>query len=303
MPKFNVEKLITIDATEAKVRGAIQDFAQWETWSPWLCMEPQAQLTVEGPAATVGHAYEWTGDMVGAGRMELAEIDGNTDKMNLTFLRPFKSTAKVELETTALSETQTRVTWRMQSGLPFFMFFMVNTMKAMIGMDYERGLKLLKEYTETGAVTSRTEVLGIVDVAATDYIGITADTELKGISESMESTMPRVMEQVTGKETQSFTGAIYHKLDIKTQQCRYTAFAPVNKPDATGTIATCRALKLIHTGSYQHLGNAWSTANTWQRHHKLKKNKQVDPFEYYVNDPAQVASKDLKTEVYLPVIA
>lgn len=302
MPKFNVEKRITIDANEAKVRSAIQDFAQWETWSPWLCMEPEAKLAFEGSAATVGHAYEWTGDMVGAGRMELAEIDGDTDKMDLTFLRPFKSTAKVELQTTALTDTQTRVTWRMQSGLPFFMFFMVNTMKAMIGMDYERGLRLLKEYTETGAVTSRTEVLGIVDVAATDYIGVTADTKLANINTSMDTTMPRLMEQARGKTTQSYTGSIYHNLDIKTQQCRYTAFAPVKTPDATGTIATCQALKLIHTGSYQHLGNAWNTAYTYQRHHKLKKNKQVDPFEHYINDPAEVAGKDLKTEIYLPVI-
>lgn len=45
----------------------------------------------------------------------------------------------------------------MDGKLPYFMFFMVKMMKNWIGMDYERGLAMLKEFIETGEVISRVE--------------------------------------------------------------------------------------------------------------------------------------------------
>ena len=303
MPKFKVEESIDINATANKVRSAIQDYQQWPAWSPWLCMEPEASLQYEQTAATIGHAYSWEGDMVGAGRMEFAEIDGDIDRMDLAFLRPFKSQAKVEFETTELDTENTRVTWRMDSSLPFFLFFMVGKMKSMIGMDYDRGLKMLKEYIETGTVTSKTEVAGIVEMPAIPYVGVSSESTLKNISASMHKTIPKLAALSDGKTTQDVCGAIYSKMDITNRHCAYTVFAPVNAADATGEIASCKALKVVHTGDYQHLGTAWATANTYQRHHKIKANKNVHPFEIYTNDPKVVPAKDLVTEIYLPVNA
>ena len=312
MPKFHIERSIDINAPAHQARAVIQDYQQWEIWSPWLCMEPTASLEIEGTAATPGHAYSWTGDMVGAGRMELSAIDGESDLMDLTFIKPFKSTAKVKFVTTAIDAGKTRVTWHMDSGLPIFLFFMIGTMKAMIGMDYERGLKLLKEYVETGTVTSHTEIVGEVNAPTTHYAGVSAESQLQSLSQSMQQTFPKVMALVEDKSTLTegkatkatrgaMCGAIYHRMDIKSQRCEYTAFASVDEDDATGSIPDCRALKVIHTGSYHHLGNAWSTVNSYQRHRKLKLNKQVAPFEFYMNDPEKVASKDLVTEIYLPI--
>ena len=301
MPKFQVEKSIDINAPAPRVRDTIQDYRQWSVWSPWLCMEPSAKVDCSGLAATPGHAYCWEGELVGSGRMTLAEIDGNTDKMDLTFLKPFKSTAKVEFTTTELDAGNTRVTWCMDSGLPFFLFFMTGTMKAMIGMDYHRGLQMLKEYVETGVVTSKTEIVGIVDVPAILYAGVSADSELSNISTSMEQAFGKLTQITASNTTDEYCGAVYHSMNIKTGHCSYTAFAPVNENTATGSIATCKALKVVHTGRYQHLGNAWSTANNYQRHKKLKKNKNIHPFELYQNDPQQVAAEELITEIYLPV--
>ncbi len=301
MPVFQIEKSIEINAPAEQTRQAIQNYNVWHIWSPWFCMEPSASLTVEGNAAEPGHAYSWQGDMIGAGSMELASTNGDTDHMNLTFLKPFKSKASVRFQTTAIDNTTSRVTWQMDSSLPFFMFFMVGTMKAMIGMDYERGLKLLKEYVETGAVTSSTTIDGIVDVRALHYHGLETETGMADIAESMHRAFGEVMKTAQGKTTEHYCGAIYNDMNIKTQHCRYTAFAPVAREHASGTIGGCRALKVVHTGSYHHLGNPWATAYTCQRHEKLRPHKKIKPFELYLNDPDKVAAKDLITEVYIPV--
>lgn len=303
MPKLAVEKSIEINASAAKVRTVIQDYQQWVVWSPWLCMEPEAQLKFAGTAGSTGHSYSWEGDMVGAGHMELTAIETDTDRMNLTFLKPFKSKAKVEFETTAIDADNTRVTWRMDSSMPFFLFFMVGTMKSMIAMDYDRGLRMLKEYVETGAVTSTIEVLGIVDVQAINYVGESADCPLNDMQRSMEQTFAKLSQKTGGNPVEDYCGSIYHSMNVKTQHCGYTCFAPVDEARATGSIAACKALKVVHTGSYQHLGNAWSTANSYQRHKKMKKNKHIHPFEIYRNDPETTPASDLVTDIFLPVVA
>jgi len=51
---------------------------------------------------------------------------------------------------------QTKVTWTMNGCVPIFLFFMIGMMKAWIGMDYERGLMMLKELAEKGKVDALT---------------------------------------------------------------------------------------------------------------------------------------------------
>jgi len=303
MPKFNIAKSIQINAPESQVRACIQNYNEGPVWSPWLLMEPEAKIEFEGTAATIGHAYSWEGDMVGAGRMELSKIDDSTDHMDLQFLKPFKSKAAVGFTTKAIDANNTNVEWTMASSLPFFLFFMVGNMKAMIGMDYNRGLKLLKEYVESGATSSITQVQDVVDFTGTHYQGLQAKSSMQNIEESMGKTFATLANAVADKATADFLGTVYDKMDIKNQHCEYTAFAPVAESNATNNIPACRAVKVVHTGSYEHLGNAWSTAYTYQRHNKLKLNKSIKPFELYLNHPDNVPAKELITEIYLPLKA
>ena len=65
--------------------------------------------------------------------------------MDLTFLKPCKSQAKVAFY---LKEegASTQVRWTMDSVLPFFLFWMKKSMEAYISQDYGRGLRLLKDF-------------------------------------------------------------------------------------------------------------------------------------------------------------
>lgn len=100
--------------------------------------------------------------MVGAGGMKIASIENGQHKMNLHFFKPFKSKAQVMIEIKPISDSQTEVTWHMDGKMPFFLFFLINSMKTMIGGDYGRGLKMREEYVETGSVKSKTEIVGVV---------------------------------------------------------------------------------------------------------------------------------------------
>ena len=312
MPRIHVERNISINAPLDTVKAATEDFANWPAWSPWLITEPDAQVDVHGTAGQIGHGYNWSGDLVGSGSMEIASLDGNCQHMDLQFLKPFKSQAKVALDLTP-AEGNTDVRWTMDSSLPFFLFFMTGMMKSMIGMDYERGLKMLKAFSEDGKVDSRIEIIGVVDAPENRFIGYDTSANLKNMADSMAESLPRIAGQASTlglTPNASAIGAIYNKMDMKSGHCDYTAIVPVVesfnniKPAdgyRAGNVGSCKALKVVHHGAYEFLPNGWSAAFSFQRNNKLKLLKNQPPYEFYPDDPATTPAADLKTEIYLPV--
>lgn len=309
MPAYHVDRSVTIDADESRVRAAVEDFREWPKWSPWLCMEPDAKLDYYGTPGEVGHGYDWDGELVGAGGMKIASLGGGRQQMELSFLRPFKSKADVLIEIKPVGESQTEVTWHMDGKLPFFMFFMVGMMKTMIGMDYTRGLKMLKEYVETGEVLSHIEIVGVVDVPQFNYLGVEARCAMSEMGDSMKQTLPAAHRCATDNniEISGPPGALYHKVNMKHGQCHYTAIMQTVSPAEvngyeSGTLGPCKAIKIVHTGSYQHLGNAWSAAMSYEYYKKgIKRLKSLPSFEFYPNDPHETPEKDWLTEIFVPV--
>ncbi len=311
MPAFDVASSIEIDAPASRVRDVVADFTTWPCWSPWLIMEPDCNLTYKGKAGELGHGYDWSGEKVGAGGMVMTALDANRMESDLRFLKPWKSQADIAFDFVSVGDSKTRVTWHMDSSLPFFMFFMVKKMKAMIGSDYDRGLRMLKDYIESGAIPSKIDVGGVVDVPAVVYAGKKFSSSMESISDSMAQAFPDVMNSVASLEVE-VSGApfsVYNKMDLVGQSCEYTAAVPLSNRISSDTQLlceerpACKAYKVTHTGPYRHLGNGWSAAMGDIQHFKHKMDKQNPPFEVYTDDPDNTAEADLRTEIYIPVRA
>src|SRR5436189_2429791 len=71
---FTVTRSIIIAAPPADVFVHVNDLHNWEAWSPWAKLDPNAKNTFEGPAAGTGSAMSWAGNnKIGAGKMTIAE--------------------------------------------------------------------------------------------------------------------------------------------------------------------------------------------------------------------------------------
>jgi len=312
MPALATEASLRIDAPMMRVSEAITDFHGWPSWSPWLYIEPGAKVDYRGEPGTTGHGYSWTGERVGAGSMSLASVTPDRIEMDLTFLKPFKSTAAVAFDLKK-SGSSTDVTWQMNSSLPFFLFFMRDSMVAMIRADYDRGLLMLKDILEQGSLPSSTVSMGIVDMPEVAFVGHGGTTSMKqlgdAIAKSYGIAASAIHEAGNAIGGQPFTQ--YHKLNKKASTCLYTAPLPLSKPLASGVTidlpavaghrAACRALKVVHTGAYRHIGNAWSTLQAELKASKLKPGKSPPPFEIYRNDPDTTPEGELITEIFMPL--
>ena len=72
----------------------VNDFHNWDAWSPWAKLDPAMKTTHGGPAAGTGATYAWTGNsQAGQGRMEILESRaGEGVRIKLDFIKPGKPT-------------------------------------------------------------------------------------------------------------------------------------------------------------------------------------------------------------------
>lgn len=152
--KFQVARSATIRAPAHVVYGHINDLHNWEAWSPWARLDPDAKNSFDGAPLGPGASLAWDGNSkVGAGRMTI--IDSKPDELvhlRLDFTRPFAATSMAEF---ALAEDgdRTNVTWTMTGTNNFMSKAMSLFMDCdkMVGGQFEQGLANLKAISERAA--------------------------------------------------------------------------------------------------------------------------------------------------------
>jgi len=154
---FHITRSAAIPAPATVVFEQINDFHNWQAWSPWARMDPNAKNTFEGSASGEGAIFSWAGNSkVGAGKMTLLESrPNNLIRIKLEFFKPFKATNTAEFKFSGGGEL-TMVTWGM-TGKNNFMakaFGMVMNFDKIVGGQFDQGLANLKTVTDGITVKS-----------------------------------------------------------------------------------------------------------------------------------------------------
>ncbi len=148
---FSVKRSATIKAPPEKVFNLINDFHQWEWWSPWEKRDLNMKKTYSGATNGKGAIYEWDGNKdIGSGRMEILEsVSSSKIKLSLDFFRPMKANNLTEFTLESKGDS-TEVLWNMYGPAPFISKVMqvFMSMDKMVGKDFEAGLATLKSLAE-----------------------------------------------------------------------------------------------------------------------------------------------------------
>ncbi len=148
---FRIARSATLAAPSSDVFAQVNDFHNWEAWSPWAKIDPAAKYTYDGAPTGTGAIFTWVGNnKVGEGTMTLTESrPHDLIRIKLEFRKPFQATNTAEFTFTPEGE-QTVVTWSM-SGRNNFMLKAMGlfmNMDKMIGADFEKGLATMKSVVE-----------------------------------------------------------------------------------------------------------------------------------------------------------
>ncbi len=149
---FRVVRSTTIDAPPSAVFPQVNNFHNWQAWSPWAKLDPNAKNSFEGPDEGQGAIFHWDGnDQVGAGTMTITESRPNEFvRIKLDFTRPMEDTSTVEFTFKPDGE-KTVVSWDMSGEQNFVhkAFCLVMNMQKIIGEEFDKGLASMKAVVET----------------------------------------------------------------------------------------------------------------------------------------------------------
>ncbi len=150
---FRLVRSTVIQAPPATIHALVNDFHQWELWSPWVKMDAgHLSQTYEGPSSGVGAGYTWAGPKTGKGRMEILTSTPAHIGISLDFIAPMKRSNKADFTFTPHADG-THVEWAMTGPMGLFdkiMSIFFNTEK-MVGPSFEQGLASIKSLAEAAA--------------------------------------------------------------------------------------------------------------------------------------------------------
>lgn len=147
---FHVERTIDVKAPPEKLFALVNDFHQWEAWSPYN-KDPAMKKTFSGSASGKGAMYAWEGNK-DVGRGEITITDTTPPKeidMALHMIEPFEGRNHVVLSFDAKGDTTT-VTWALEDQHTYLLKIISTflNLDRMIGKDFEVGLARLKTAAE-----------------------------------------------------------------------------------------------------------------------------------------------------------
>jgi len=147
---FSVERSTSIKADPDKIFPLINDFHQWDAWTPYN-EDREMKKTYSGAVSGVGASSAWEGNReVGEGSITIIEsVPPTRIVMDLQMVKPFNCRNRVVFTLTPTIDATT-VKWAMNGKSSYFsklMGLFIN-MDRMVGKDFETGLAGLKRVAE-----------------------------------------------------------------------------------------------------------------------------------------------------------
>jgi len=149
--EYSLTAEIVINRAQSDVFNYIRIIGNQRHYNKWVMADPHAKITTTGTDGTVGFISSWESQVknVGVGAQEIIKIiDGQGYEAELRFEKPFKGVSRAVNMTTALTPTQTKVSFTFYSGNPYPMNLLVPMLKKMLLKDMNENCANLKKVLE-----------------------------------------------------------------------------------------------------------------------------------------------------------
>jgi effector-binding domain-containing protein/uncharacterized protein YndB with AHSA1/START domain len=312
--QVHVERQIVIEAPRATVYALVDGYKQFQKWSPWAALDPNAKTTIEGPTFGVGAKQSWVGDpkTVGSGSQEIVEAEPVARvKSRLEFGDNPPATAEFALTPEG---NGTRVIWSFDSDMgagPVGRLFGL-MMDRFIGPDYERGLGNLKTLAESLPKADFADLnVTMVDVAPVTvaYIASESSKDTRQIGEAIGAGYAKVLAfmKTNGLKQDGAPITIETRWDDagygfdaaipvdKTPEKEVPAESPVKVKLTYGG----KVLKIVFKGPYGGLPPSYAKLEAYMAARGYE--SAGHPWDEYVSDPGTTPEAELATNIYQPV--
>lgn len=150
---FKIERKAKFSAPAPVLFSQVDNLMNWNQWSPWAQIDPNAKYVFEGPKEGVGAKLSWVGNSeIGEGSMQIIGSEPyEFVRFSLHFMRPFESSAVTNFTFQPIGDSETLVIWTMQ-GEANFMSKAVGLFmdcEKIVGAQFEQGFVNLQSRIDT----------------------------------------------------------------------------------------------------------------------------------------------------------
>ena len=305
--KYHAERTAAIALPPAEVCAAALDLERMPEWSPWLMHDPACRIECGGPGpGAAGGWHSWDSPKIGKGRLTNAELDAPRRAVQrIEYIKPFKGQAKMTWTFDGDGRGGTKVTWRIDGGMPFALRWMNRRMARWLRSDFGCGLLRLRHMLDPSQPTMKFSFDGPCERPALRCVG----RRFKGHVEDLQKDMERRFAELG--ELRREGGAAVTRIDGFNDATDAIAVAYGVEPRdgvqakdgaAPFEVAGGRYHKVTCTGSHEHLGLARYEALGNLMLNRRRRDRARRGYELYVAGPGEAESPDgCVTEIYLPI--
>jgi effector-binding domain-containing protein/uncharacterized protein YndB with AHSA1/START domain len=310
-----VERTDTIAAPRATVFTVLNSFRQFNKWSPWFDLDPEAKYTYDGPGAGVGAKLSWVGNpkTLGSGSQIITASDpygkvaANVD---------FGQGGRPALQVFALEADGggTKVTWSIDVDLgmnPVSRYFGLG-FDGMIGKDFDKGLALLKKFAEG---LPRADFAGLqvetvpVDPKTVAFLPAESPRNDSALAVAIAKAYRELGVFMALHKVKQAGAPLM--IDAGTDASRYVfeAAAPLDRTPGEPVPADSRvqarqsyggkALKVALRGPYSQIPATREKIAAFIAAHGIERNG--NSWNEFANDPTTVKESDVLTNIYFPI--
>jgi effector-binding domain-containing protein len=306
--KVVVERTVVINRPASMVFATVNSFQLFPKWSPWQDLDPNMHQSTDGPRDGVGAKLVWSGnDKVGNGSDTITAFDADRSvDTDIDFGKMGTAKARMLL---ASEGNATRTTWRLTMDMganPIAHYFGL-TMDRMVGPDFATGLAKLKRLVE--AMPDQ-DIAGLtvvpVELGPQPILLVSETTPLDGVSKGYIDAFTRIAKFMAKNKLKQAGAPLGIEGAMTATSYGFDAGIPVDRGDSVGIDGvkvdksyTGKALKTVHSGSYQNLNATRDKLLAFAAAHGYARSGAV--FYSFIDDPGKIPEPQVRTEVFAPV--
>ena len=310
-----VERSATIAAPKATLFTLLNSFKQFNRWSPWFELDPEAKYTYEGPGAGVGAKLTWVGNpqTLGSGSQIITASEPFEKIASDVDFGQGGSPARQVFTLTA-DGAGTKVSWSMEVDLgrnPVARYFGLG-FDGMIGRDFDKGLDLLKKFAESlpkgdfAGLQVDTVSVRPVTVA---YIATSSARDDGAIAAAIAKAYGEVGAFMKARKLNQAGAPLTIDTGSSATEYLFDAAIPVDgvparpvPPDSPVQLRQTyggKVLKVALRGPYSQIPGTYDKIAAYIAAHAIETNGS--PWDEFANDPTTVKESEVLTNIYFPV--
>lgn len=303
-----------IQSSPATVFTVLNGFHQFNQWSPWAELDPNAEYLISGPPMGVGARSSWSSQdpSVGSGSQEILEVEPNKE---IEVRLVFSGFDADNLSTYQLAPEDggTRLTWVYRSDFKGSLMgrYFGLMLDRMIGPDYEKGLAKLKTFVESLPKEDWSAAkIELIEVPARPIVTLPGESGPETAAQVLGGLYGRLGQfvQQSGRKMTDAPFAITHQYDESSGHWTFDAGfyldAACTTPAETGDVRCGNSysgwtIRATHQGPYADSAATYNKLMAFKTVAGLQDNG--DSWEHYVVDPTTVPESEILTHIYWPV--